>query len=314
MGGGTANRSCPASSSEPRHGPTDLPAPFPYYGFYWGTNGRGTFRGMPRDSFWAFGLGDSFVVVCPSLDVVAVRLGVGSMKSQLPDDGTDNWGGRVEAFFSHIVKAVRDPYPPSEVIRGITWEAKDKVIRLAKGSDNWPATWGDDDALYTAYGDGNGFEPFVPAKLSLGLVRVTGIPIQIRGENVRSPTLEKKGDGAKGEKASGLLMVNGVLYLWARNAGNAQLAWSTDRGKTWEWADWKLETSFGCPTFLNFGKNYAGARDEFVYIYSHDSDSAYEPADRMVLARVPTRRSARKPPTSSSPAWGKTGSRRGHPT
>jgi len=81
-------------------------------------------------------------------------------------------------------------------------------------------------------------------------------------------------------------MVDGTLYLWARNAGNAQLAWSRDRGRTWAWADWKLTTSFGCPTFLNFGRNYAGARDEFVYIYSHDGDSAYEPADRMVLARA----------------------------
>jgi CubicO group peptidase (beta-lactamase class C family) len=267
--------------------PTDLPAPFPYYGFYWGTNGRGTFKGMPKDTFWAFGLGDSFVVVCPSLDIVAVRLGVGSKKSQLPDDGTDNWGGRVESFFAHIVKAVRDQYPPCEAIRGINWESKEKVVRLAKGSDNWPATWGDDDTLYTAYGDGNGFKPFVPEKLSLGLARVTGAPPDHRGENLRSATLEKKGDGAKGEKASGLLMVDGVLYLWVRNAGNARLAWSKDRGPTWEWADWRFETSFGCPTFLNFGKNYAGARDEFVYVYSHDSDSAYKPADRMVFARVP---------------------------
>ena len=75
--------------------------------------------------------------------------------------------------------------------------------------------------------------------------------------------------------------------MWVRNAGNAQLAWSTDRGKTWAWADWKLTTSFGCPTFLNFGKDYAGARDEFVYVYSPDADGAYDSADRMVLARVP---------------------------
>ena len=87
--------------------------------------------------------------------------------------------------------------------------------------------------------------------------------------------------------ASGLLMVDGVLYLWARNAGNAQLAWSADHGSTWTWADWKLTTGFGCPTFLNFGRNYGGARDEFVYVYSPDSDSAYRRADRMVLARVP---------------------------
>ena len=46
----------------------------------------------------------------------------------------------------------------------------------------------------------------------------------------------------------------------------------------------------GYPTFLNFRKNYAGARDEHVYIYSHDSDSAYKRADRMVLARVPVKR------------------------
>ena len=108
-----------------------------------------------------------------------------------------------------------------------------------------------------------------------------------RGVNIRSATLEQKGDGKAGKKASGLLMVDGVLYLWARNAGNAQLAWSNDRGKTWTWSDWKFTTSFGCPTFLNFGKNYAGARDAYVYVYSHDHDSAYQPADRMVLARVP---------------------------
>jgi hypothetical protein len=82
-------------------------------------------------------------------------------------------------------------------------------------------------------------------------------------------------------------MVDGVLYLLARNAGNAQLAWSKDHGASWTWADWKFEESFGCPRFLNFGRNYSGARDEFVYVYSHDRDSAYEPADRMVLARAP---------------------------
>src|SRR5262249_45118824 len=48
-----------------------------------------------------------------------------------------------------------------------------------------------------------------------------------------------------------------------------------------------FEESFGCPTFLNFGRNYSGARDDFVYVYSQDSNSAYERADRYVLARVP---------------------------
>jgi hypothetical protein len=32
-------------------------------------------------------------------------------------------------------------------------------------------------------------------------------------------------------------MVDGVLYLWARNAmPGSQLAWSSDHAKTWTWS------------------------------------------------------------------------------
>ena len=43
------------------------------------------------------------------------------------------------------------------------------------------------------------------------------------------------GQGADGIKASGMLMVDGVLYMFTRNAGNSKLAWSHDHGKTWKW-------------------------------------------------------------------------------
>ena len=157
----------------------------------------------------------------------------------------------------------------------------------AEGSDNWPLTWADDDALYTAYGDGRGFDPKVPEKLSLGLARIEGGPDDFRGLNIRSATGERHGQGAQGEKASGILMVDGVLFMWIRNAGNSRLGWSRNRARTWTWCDWKFTTSFGCPTFLNFGENYSAARDKYVYIYSQDHLSAYEPADQMVMARVP---------------------------
>jgi hypothetical protein len=84
-----------------------------------------------------------------------------------------------------------------------------------------------------------------------------------------------------------MLCVDGVLYMLVRNVGNSQVAWSDDHAVSWHWCDWKFETSFGAPTFLNFGANYAGRADNYVYIYSHDNDSAYSPADRMVMARVP---------------------------
>ena len=89
--------------------PTDLPTFVPYYAFYWGSNARGTYKNMPKDTYWALGLGDSFVVVCPSLDMVAVRLGTGSRKSQLPGgDKPEDWGGRVEGFFTLVVRAMKD--------------------------------------------------------------------------------------------------------------------------------------------------------------------------------------------------------------
>jgi len=211
--------------------PTKLPAPFPYYAFYWGSNALGTYAGMPKDTFWALGLGDSFVIVCPSLDLVAVRMGLGNKKSQLPG-GDDDWGKRVEGFFRLVVNAVEDKPRPSPVIKEIRWAPADTIVRMAKGSDNWPMTWGDDDALYTAYGDGWGFDPRRPEKLSLGFAKVLNDPPSIHGENIPSATGEQKGDGKAGKKASGLLMVNGTLYMWVRNAKNAQLAWSKDCGRT----------------------------------------------------------------------------------
>ena len=56
--------------------------------------------------------------------------------------------------------------------------------------------------------------------------------------------------------------------------------------KTWTWADWKL-SQLGYCTFVNFGRNYAGPRDEYVYTVTHDGPMADGPADRMILMRVP---------------------------
>jgi hypothetical protein len=182
------------------------------------------------------------------------------------------------------------PYPPSPVIREIRWAPVPQIIRRGvapDGSDCWPLTWAEDGDLYTAYGDGFGFEPFIPKKVSLGVAKVSGLPPDFHGINLRTPSNEWFGNGKVGRKASGMLMVDGVLYMLARNLGNSQMAWSRDHGATWTWADWKFTTSFGCPTFLNFGQNYAGARDRFVYVYSPDENGAYGAADRMVLARVP---------------------------
>lgn len=258
-----------------------------HYGLLWWNNADGTLAGIPRDAYWAWGLHDSLIVVIPSLDLVVAR--AGSDWARESNEHYDVLRPFLEPICAAVMTAAPHPaapYAPSEQILGVAWAPQQQIVRRGEGSDNWPLTWADDDAQYTAYGDGWGFEPHVPEKLSLGLGRVLGPPDDPKGENIRSESGEQIGDGAAGGKASGMLMVAGRLYMLMRNADNSRLAWSDDHAATWTWADWRFETSFGCPTFLNFGRNYAGARDEYVYVYSFDSDSAYDPADRMVLARV----------------------------
>jgi len=266
-------------------------------GMGWWTNAAGRYAKLPKDAVWGAGAGDQVLLVIPSLNLIMARNGQTlvtpeELRQLKPRDVFEEFHDpRSRILFEPLVEAIiKPPYPPSPVIKGISWAPRETIIQKARGSDNWPLTWGEDDNLYAAYGDGNGFEPFTPEKLSMGFAKIGGAPNNFSGVNIRTATGETKGDGEAGKKASGMLMVDGALYLWARNAGNSQLAWSTDHGRTWTWSDWKFTTSFGSPTFLNFGKNYAGARDGYVYVYSSDADSAYVAADRFVLARAPKSR------------------------
>jgi len=253
----------------------------PSPGFGWWTNHNNAWKDVPRDAYLGAGAGHQLLIVIPSLDMVVIRNG-----AALTNKDSDWWNSVERLVLAPLTAAVVDlPYPRSHVIRDIHFDDASTIVRKAPDSDNWPMTWGDDDNLYTAYGDGRGFEPFVKPKLSMGFARIEGSPSDFHGFNIRSDSGERTGGGAKGAKASGMLMVDGTLYMWIRNVKNSQLAWSTDHGVTWNWG-FKFDTSFGCPAFLNFGRNYAGARDDYVYSYSQDGPGAYEPYDGVVLARV----------------------------
>src|SRR5204863_6256916 len=123
---------------------------------------------------------------------------------------------KAEIEQSLLMSAATRPVPRSSFIKEIRWAPTNTIQRAAKGSDNWPLTWADDGALYGTYGDGNGFEPFEKEKLSLGFARIDGMPGDFHGENLRAPLLRAVGGGAKGRKASGLVCIKGVFYLWMR--------------------------------------------------------------------------------------------------
>src|SRR5262245_5262952 len=130
------------------------------------------------------------------------------------------------------------PYPPSQIITSLTWDPN--LLHLGNGrtGDNWPITWADDDLLYTAYGDGAGFSNS-DTRYSLGFATVAGEPPAHMGQDFRSDADTLVGEGPNGIKASGLLMVDGVLYMFVRNYivdgsfSNSRLAWSLDHGRTW---------------------------------------------------------------------------------
>ena len=200
---------------------------------------------------------------------------------------------------------VGPPYARSPAIAEVRfdWSSHD---RLAPGSDNWPVTWADDDHQYTSWGDGGGFGGTNRnGRVSLGVARVEGDPSGHRGVNVwggKYATNEAKFPG----KSYGILSLHGVLYMWvspgsdATNYDEARIYESANHGASWTAASWAFKKNDGLilPTFLQFGKDYQGARDKFVYMYAnHFKPRLIGPAgDRLrihkpgeiALIRVPT--------------------------
>jgi hypothetical protein len=184
------------------------------------------------------------------------------------------------------------PYPPSSIISKIEWD--EEVHKITWGSgDNWPITWVNDTLQITSYGDGDGFDE-ENQDLSLGFSYIIGDPPDLRGKDFQSNIDTREGQGPNGIKTSGIIMVDGILYIYVRNYKsdksndftNSRLAWSEDFGRSFQWAEWYFSNTFGCPDFIQFGPDYSGALDKYVYIVSQDNDNAYRYSSDIVLARV----------------------------
>ena len=155
------------------------------------------------------------------------------------------------------------------------------------GSDLWPCTWARDDNQYCAWGDGGGFDGNDDhiGRVSLGFARLTGIPVAPRtsgfsGKNVWGAPPYAENSATFGGKVVSLVSIDGVLYaiggFWtAQNTPDPvqrseagpfySIAWSADLGKSWQTALWAMPSMLG--TFLNFGRDNAGAIDSYVYLY-----------------------------------------------
>lgn len=187
-------------------------------------------------------------------------------------------------------------YPPSSVFETINWDFS-TLKTAAPGSDLWAVTWGADDNLYTAWGDGGGFGGTNSrGRVYMGVARIEGSPGTWQGFNVFG--------GYNGEvpatfigKSTNIISVDGSLYMFVTEQGvwqRAKIGRSDDYGKTWTFNNGSFANSgwdfaeaggaFAGPAFIEFGKDNSGALDAYIYLYSRRTRNANE--TELLLCRV----------------------------
>ena len=201
----------------------------------------------------------------------------------------------------------RDDFP--DALPGASLQARiadaHGAVTFSDG-DLWPSCWSDDDALYTANGDGTGFDG--PEFTDIAVSRVTGTPEagDLAGEYLTGG--DAVGQVWSGEgftrKPTGMLCVDGAIYLAVQDlrldfnaAPAATIARSDDHGRTWTWdasAPMFDDGVFTTVWFADYGKDAEHAPDpHYAYAFGLDGnwrdsfdDSVPDPTE-LFLARVP---------------------------
>jgi len=190
--------------------------------------------------------------------------------------------------------------PKSSLIAGLEWlgERIPYPETEIKG-DTYPMTWADDDQIYTSAGDPLWGE----SRDGLDVEKFTGGPTDYKITKLNHMN-DYTGWGGNGPKPSGMICVEGVLYLAFQNmlrarqaphslisqhGSDAQIVYSTNKGGWWIPALPTLAAPmfpgsfFGGPSFVQHGRNNATARDAFVYAASSDQ---WDNGSNLRLGRV----------------------------
>lgn len=190
--------------------------------------------------------------------------------------------------------------PTSTVIKGLEWRGERIPYPEPdiKG-DTFPMTWADDGEIYTSAGDPLWGE----SKDGLDVEKFTGGPTDYKITKVNHLN-DYTGWGGNGPKPSGMICVEGVLYLAFQNllrarqapyslvsqhGSDAHIVYSTTKGSWWIPALPTVSSPmfpghlFGGPAFIQHGQNNDQARDGFVYAVSSDQ---WDNGSNLRLGRV----------------------------
>ncbi|MCA1570127.1 MAG: DUF4185 domain-containing protein [Chloroflexi bacterium] len=173
---------------------------------------------------------------------------------------------------------------------------------LGADGDLWPNCWADDDNIYAAHGDGKGLGSTFS---DIGVERIEGPPDDLSGETLAlGDDIGSTWSGPGfNRKPTGMACVQGTLYLAVQDlardfnsAPAASVSVSTDHGRTWSWDETGpmfADGVFTTITFLDYGRDYQNAPDDYVYAYGLDgnwrdsfTDVVDDPVD-MFLGRAP---------------------------
>lgn len=196
--------------------------------------------------------------------------------------------------------------PPPSTWAGTLDVAPKNTIRTNSDGDLWPSCWAQDNSVYTAWGDGRGFDPN-GAWVDMGTARITGDADNLQGVNgaLSDAVVPLWNPGSATRKPTGMLCVGNTIYLAVQDlstnfsyAPAATIVKSTDGGKTWTgdrskpMFDNKVFTTIW---FADFGRGGEWNTSNYVYAYGLDGNwrnspppfnSVPDPTD-MYLARVP---------------------------
>jgi Domain of unknown function (DUF4185) len=184
--------------------------------------------------------------------------------------------------------------------------------------DLWASCWSEDDYLYAANGDGDGFTVESPNMINtppnpgsylikdIAISKISGSPEDLIGETVSSGDQIGQvwnNPDAYNRKPTGMACVDGDLYLAVQDLNKdfndvpaATIVKSKDKGKTWTWDKQSPmfdDHIFTTIMFLDYGKDNEHAKDHYIYAYGLDNnwrDSFNNRVDdptRLYLARVP---------------------------
>ena len=190
------------------------------------------------------------------------------------------------------------PYVVSDVASGMKFDWSTHK-RLAQGSDNWAVTWGDGDQQILTWGDGGGFGGSnYDGRVSLGVAALSGTLENFTYQNLWGGKNALEDINFKG-KSYALLMVDDELLMWVSPGSDSDNYLSTQlyilesEAREWKKINWKftLEDKLVIPAFLQFGSNYRGSRDDYIYVYfiapKNDEDLEVQKPGEIYLTRVP---------------------------